>query len=57
MKILVEVRQVYGEEKIYPLCPTGKIFTEIAGTKTLTRKTINLIKDLGYLIEVKQVSI
>jgi len=54
MKILVEVREVYGNRTVYPLCDTAKLFASLAGTKTLTHYALTLIKRLGYLIEVKQ---
>ena len=48
----VQIRNVYGEEKIYPADAATRIFAEIAGTKTLTRQTISRIKALGYVVEV-----
>ena len=54
MQILVEIKNVYGAEKIYPLCANGETFAKLAGTKTLTRDALQLIKSLGYSIEVKQ---
>ena len=53
MKVVVEVRTVYGVDKFYPVNPASLIFAEINGSKTLSRRTINLIKDLGYKVEVK----
>lgn len=54
LSILVEIKNVYGAEKIYPISETAKIFAEIAGTKTLTPITIERVKELGYEIQVKQ---
>jgi hypothetical protein len=48
MQIKIEVRNVYGEQKFYPACTTGKMFAQIAGTKTLTAEKCELIKALGY---------
>jgi len=53
MIIAVEIKTVYGNEAIYPVCNRSKLFAEIAGTKTLTRDVINKIKALGYEIQVK----
>jgi hypothetical protein len=53
MKVVVEVRTVYGVDKFYPVNPASLIFAEINGAKTLSRRTINLIKELGYVVEVK----
>lgn len=51
-EITVQIKSVYGNEAIYPICPQAKLFAEIAGTKTLTRTTINLVKDLGFKVNV-----
>ncbi len=52
-KIIVEVKSVYGNDLIYPVCDDAKTFTVIAGTKTLSPLMITSIKHLGYFIEVK----
>lgn len=54
MKIKVEVKNVYGNETIYPACEKAKIFASFKGQKTLTHNDIAKIKDLGYTIEVVQ---
>jgi hypothetical protein len=54
MTISVEVRTVYGVEKVYPLDDAARAFARIAGTTTLTDYTIQQIKQLGYTIHVKQ---
>lgn len=48
MTVLVEIKNVYGNETIYPKNDVARKFAEIAGTKTLTRDVVNMIKDLGY---------
>ena len=52
--IEVEVRRVYGNTTIYPVCECAQHFAAIAGTKTLTKSVIKHIKELGFT--VKQVS-
>ena len=54
MRILVQIKNVYGNETIYPICDTAKNLARLAGTKTLTRESIAIIKTLGYQIEVQQ---
>lgn len=54
MTIQVEIRNVYGEEKIYPICEKAKLFAQLAGQKTLMQRDIAIIKQLGYTIEVVQ---
>jgi len=48
--IRVEVKDVYGTLKYYPLCEKAKLFSDIAGTKTLTLHAIKNIEALGYSI-------
>ena len=52
MHIQVEIKNVYGNELIYPICSNAKTFANIANTNTLTFETIQLIKKLGYTIEI-----
>jgi hypothetical protein len=49
--IQVEVKNIYGVLKIYPVCGAAKIFASIAGTKTLTSRNVKQIEELGYKIE------
>jgi len=51
--VLVEVRHIYGMKTIYPACDVSKRFARLAGTKTLTPKSLMHINALGYTIEVK----
>ena len=55
MKITVKIKNVFGHERIYPVCPQAKLFAQISGHKTLTRHAIILIKGLGYNV-VQEVS-
>lgn len=49
--LTVRARDVYGVKTYYPADDTARTFARIAGTKTLTRDTIDQIKKLGYVIE------
>lgn len=51
-EILVEIKSVYGQEKIYPICPHAKMFAAIAGTKTLTLEVVAQIKKMGFPVKV-----
>lgn len=50
--IQVSIRNVYGVEKIYPICETAKLFTNLLGQTTLTQDDVRNIKALGYSFEV-----
>lgn len=52
MEILVQIRQVYGAETVYPACPLAAGFARIAGTKTLTAETLRTIRGMGVAITV-----
>lgn len=52
-KILVQIKDVYGKETIYPICETAKRLASLAGTKTFTKNALRVITELGYVIDVK----
>ena len=54
MQITVTIKNVYGNELIYPACDTARGFTDLLATKTLTRRHIEGIKALGYAVIVAQ---
>jgi hypothetical protein len=51
--VTIEIKDVYGQPKVYPVCETAQIFADIAGTKTLLPPDIQRIQALGYKIAVK----
>lgn len=53
MEILVCIRNVYGNELIYPVCEKAKLFAKLAGRKTLGAADIQTIKALGYSVKVQ----
>ena len=56
--IIVEKKNVYGNDLYYPVCSKAKAFTKLLETKTLTVHKLKEIRhNLGYEIEVKQESI
>lgn len=52
MSVQVKITHQYGQRRIFPVNGQAKIFAEIAGQKTLSEKHIELIKELGFDIEV-----
>ena len=51
--LLVEFKNVYGVERIYPICDNAKLFASIAGTKTLSEENLRAAQKLGFRIEQK----
>ena len=52
MKIIINIREVYGVPKAYPVCEQAKLFARIAGTATLTSQVLALIAKMGYEVEL-----
>lgn len=50
MKITVTLKNVFGNETVYPADEAARSFCAIAGTKSLTLETLCLIRGLGYEI-------
>jgi hypothetical protein len=54
MELIVEKKNVFGVERIYPKCKKCKnINSLITGQKTLLPGDIKLIKQLGYTLTTK----
>jgi hypothetical protein len=53
MQITVQIKTNYGNEAIYPICKMAEGFAAVAGTKTLTRQTLRIIKNMGFEIEIQ----
>ena len=51
-KIRIEIKNVYGEEKAYPVDTAAQLLARIAGTKTLTRSALLNVLEMGLAIEV-----
>jgi hypothetical protein len=51
--IKVQIKNVYGNETVYPACPNAVRFAKLAGTRTLTTDALRLIAGLGYEIAVE----
>ena len=52
MTIKVSIKNVYGNELIYPVCDKAKSLTHLTGNKTLSHYNVETIKRLGYKVEV-----
>jgi len=51
---LVKLGNQYGQQVAFPANEQAELFCQIAGAKTLTPRIRDLIKKLGYRIEVVQ---
>jgi len=54
MIAIVEIKNNFGSEAIYPACNNSRLIAKLANTKTLTRETIQVAKELGFKFETKQ---
>lgn len=50
LTVQIHIRNVYGEEKAYPVGHEAECFARLAGTKTLTRNALGHILHLGLTI-------
>ena len=48
MRLIIEVKNVYGVPRVYPVCAKSHSFARIAGLKTLSPEVIEEIKKMGY---------
>ena len=53
MTITVEIKNIYGNQTVYPVCDTAKALAALTGNKTLTDHAIRIIKNMGYTIAIK----
>ena len=54
MQLIVEVKNIYGVERIYAVCNNSKLITKLKQSKTLNKEDISILRELGYTIETKQ---
>jgi len=47
-EIKLKVKNIYGVNRLYPVCEKAKIFAKISKGTTITGKTLDYIKELGY---------
>ena len=51
--ITVRIKNNYGVDSIYPVCEKAKLFAKMLGQKTLTRRDVASIKELGFAVDVE----
>ena len=42
------IKNVFGNELVYPACYQGKTLAKFKGTKTFTNTELKVLKNLGY---------
>lgn len=52
MNIKVRIKNIYGNDLIYPVCDKAKYFAAIAKKKTFSKDDIQNIKKLGFEVNV-----
>jgi hypothetical protein len=51
MIIQIQIRNVYGEDKAYPINHEAQCIARIAGTKTMTRSTLMNVLAMGCTVQ------
>lgn len=51
MEITVQVKHVFGNRLVYPVCSKAKGLAALTGNLTLTDNAIRIIKNMGYTIK------
>lgn len=52
MTIQVTIKNVYGNDLVYPVDATAKKLCDLTGRKTFTQEHLEIIRALGFKIEV-----
>ena len=47
-QIFVTIRNIYGNDMIYPACEQSRLLAELANHKTLTPSDLRIIRKMGY---------
>lgn len=47
-KVMLQEREIYGVLKFYPYNDLAHLICKISKTKTMTKATIDVIKQMGY---------
>ena len=52
-EIILEVKNVYGNDLIYPSCHIAKALINLKSGKTFNKSDLDVFKSLGYAIKWK----
>jgi hypothetical protein len=56
-EIQLEMRNVFGIDRIYPICPIANALIKLKDKKTFTKNDLNVFRALGLIIKWKASSI
>ena len=56
-ELIVEKKNVFGQELVYPICENAKRFALLTGQKTLSSTSIIIIKRLGFTFKHPEIKI
>ena len=57
MNLIIELKTVYGNKLIYPVCNKAIKLCELTNQKTFSQFAVNKLKELGYTFTQKEVSL
>tara|TARA_R100001460_G_scaffold7778_1_gene19499 strand:+ start:111 stop:284 length:174 start_codon:yes stop_codon:yes gene_type:complete len=57
MTLTIEIKNVYGNDLIYPVCDTAKKLCSITGYKTFNTNTIETLKEIGYVFKTDSINL
>jgi len=53
-QLLVEVKKIYGVDRVYPACNKSLALSKLIGKKTFSKQEVNIIREeLGYILKHK----
>ena len=53
-QLLVEVKKIYGVDRVYPACSKSLALSKLIGKKTFSKQEVNIIsEELGYILKHK----
>jgi hypothetical protein len=52
-EFIVNIRSVFGNERIYPISESALLIAKLMERKTFNRDDIEIIKKLGFSVSVK----
>jgi hypothetical protein len=57
MNLIIELKTVYGNDLIYPVCDKAKKLCQITNQKTFSQFAIQKLKEIGFTFTQKEVSL